>query len=212
MHTVAIANSALTLAHGQNTIQGVLVNGSVGVITAFMTVAEAAQHQKTLLDTRSVQDVKRKKDAVPTFVRERPEAVWPYVRFTNGREMLCIPQEFSQENRDGEMEASRVQVPLILAWALSVHKSQGQTLERVKIDLARTFEKGQAYVALSRATSLKTLEVYNFAAHRVVAHPRVLQWMQAQGGLPVTVAAAEESYDYDAFMDDDEAMAAYHGP
>ena len=87
----------------------------------------------------------------------------------------------------------RLQIPLILAWALSVHKSQGQTLERVKVDLRRTFEKGQAYVALSRATSLETLEVLNFdpskyalrcfvinahALHRVTAHPRVIAWHQ----------------------------------
>ncbi|VDC01939.1 unnamed protein product [Peniophora sp. CBMAI 1063] len=195
----------------KNTIQGVLVNGSVGVITAFMTVAEAARHKMTVVDTRTEKDVKQKKDAVPAIVKQRPEAVWPYVRFTNGREMLCIPQDFNQENRNGDMEASRVQVPLILAWALSVHKSQGQTLERVKIDLARTFEKGQAYVALSRATNLKTLEVYNFAAHRVVAHPRVLAWMRAQKGRPA-VHADSDSYDYDAFMDCEEAMLAYHGP
>lgn len=68
-----------------------------------------------------------------------------------------------------------------MAWALSVHKSQGQTLERVKVDLGRTFEKGQgkvivqstgynffnfvaAYVAISRATTVKQLQVINFDA------------------------------------------------
>ena len=57
--------------------------------------------------------------------------------------MLCPPTDFSSLNGSGEVEARRDQVPLILAWALSVHKSQGQTLERVKVDLGRTFEKGQ---------------------------------------------------------------------
>ncbi|KAL7412222.1 hypothetical protein BDY24DRAFT_342141, partial [Mrakia frigida] len=45
------------------------------------------------------------------------------------------------------------------AWALSVHKSQGQTLERVRVDLQRTFECGQAYVAISRCTSMESLQV-----------------------------------------------------
>ena len=50
---------------------------------------------------------------------------------------------------------------------MSIHKSQGQTLERVKVDLGRVFEKGQAYVALSRATTLDGLQVLNFDPAKV---------------------------------------------
>jgi len=67
-------------------------------------------------------------------------------------------------------------LPLILAWALSIHKAQGQTLDRVKIDLKKIFEKGQAYVALSRATSQAGLEVQNFDKAKVMAHPRVAEF------------------------------------
>jgi ATP-dependent exoDNAse (exonuclease V) alpha subunit len=94
---------------------------------------------------------------------------WPVVKFTNGETRVLTPVNFTVYNGDGEtMMARRLQLPLILAWALSVHKSQGQTLERVKVDLRRTFEKGQAYVALSRATNMEQLQVLNFSHEKYV--------------------------------------------
>ena len=51
-------------------------------------------------------------------------------------------------------------------------------LERVKVDLGKVFEKGQAYVALSRATSLDGLQVLNFNASKVMAHRKVAVWSE----------------------------------
>jgi len=68
----------------------------------------------------------------------------------------------------------------------------------VKVDLGRTFEKGQAYVAISRATTVEQLQVINFDAAKVQAHPRVLEWYHAQ------------SSSVDSDMDNEEAMAAYY--
>lgn len=107
-------------------------------------------------------------------------AVYPVVRFRRMdhtfRNVLLHPETFSVENIDGEVLASRTQIPLILAWALSIHKAQGQTLQYVKVDLAKTFERGQAYVALSRATSKEGLQVLNFLPEKVKTHPKVVEF------------------------------------
>ena len=89
------------------------------------------------------------------------------------RDLLCQPESWKIELPTGEVQASRNQIPLILAWALSIHKAQGQTLERVKVDLGKIFEKGQAYVALSRATCQQGLQILNFDAKKVSAHEKV---------------------------------------
>lgn len=68
---------------------------------------------------------------------------YPVVTFPDGDRLLCTPQAFTIEGYTGNLEARRIQVPLILAWAFTIHKSQGKTLKRVKIDLARAFENGQ---------------------------------------------------------------------
>ncbi|QLQ79934.1 hypothetical protein HG537_0C05830 [Torulaspora globosa] len=104
----------------------------------------------------------------------------PLVRFKTSdmstRTILVEPESWAIEDENEKPLVSRVQLPLMLAWSLSIHKSQGQTLPKVKVDLQRVFEKGQAYVALSRAVSREGLQVLNFDKTRINAHQKVIDF------------------------------------
>lgn len=76
------------------------------------------------------------------------------------------------------MVASRMQLPLKLAYALSIHKSQGMTISSLEVSLEGVFEYGQAYTALSRAVSLDRLIVRGFKPSVVKAHPKVIAFYQ----------------------------------
>ena len=66
------------------------------------------------------------------------------------------------------------QIPLILSWAITIHKSQGVTLDSAVIDVGRNiFEYGQTYVALSRVKSLEGLYLTSFNANKIMANPKV---------------------------------------
>jgi len=157
-----------------------LVNGSLGTVIDFMT--ETTFEIRGGVDDSDVEsDAKRRiRSFANALSNKEGNKEYPLVRFhaVDGtqRNILCVPEDWKVELPTGEVQAARKQLPLILAWALSIHKAQGQTLERVKVDLGKVFEKGQAYVALSRATSQKGLQVLNFQKSKVMAHPRVIQF------------------------------------
>ena len=104
-----------------------------------------------------------------------PTSQWPIVRFTNGVEMTVSPVAFEIRER-GVLHARFDQVPLMLGFAITIHKSQGMTLQRVDLHLAEAFGAGMVYVALSRCRSLDQVTISTFDPRRISACPTALQF------------------------------------
>jgi len=83
----------------------------------------------------------------------------PVVLTSSGHKITADVEEWKLKNDMDKVVAKVTQIPLRLAWALTIHKSQGMTLDSAEIDLSKTFEVGQGYVALSRIKSIKGLKL-----------------------------------------------------
>ena len=114
--------------------------------------------------------------------------LYPVVHFSNGVKMLVREESIFQGGSAGAM--TRSQLPLKLAWSLTVHKSQGMTIERAELQLDDAFDFGQVYVALSRITSLDGLWVRGgrITQSVVKAHPKVKAFYQQNGSSVVANA------------------------
>ena len=100
---------------------------------------------------------------------------FPVVKFMEGQLCVIVPRNFKKEFK-GCGIAIRTQLPLTLAYAISVHKSQGMTIDLLKVDLEGCFAPGQAYVACSRGRGLDRMEIINFRSQEAITSNLVKQF------------------------------------
>lgn len=99
------------------------------------------------------------------------DKVYPFVKFNNGVEMIMARHCWMSETIEGFGVS---QVPLILAWAITIHKSQGATLDLMEIDVGKeVFECGQTYVGLSRVRDLSGLFITSFDPQKIKVNSKV---------------------------------------
>lgn len=96
----------------------------------------------------------------------------PVVKMRNGRSVAVEHDEWRLED-GGRVLARIIQIPLRLAWAITVHKSQGMSLDAAHMDLSQTFEYGQGYVALSRVRTLEGLTLSGLNDKALQVHPEI---------------------------------------
>lgn len=97
----------------------------------------------------------------------------PIVKTRNGERLEVEPADWAVEER-GRIRGQITQVPLRLAWAITVHKSQGMSLDEAVMDLSQVFEFGQGYVALSRVRRLDGLYLLGWNERTFEVHPEIL--------------------------------------
>ncbi|MEA3492204.1 MAG: AAA family ATPase [Campylobacterota bacterium] len=138
-----------------------------------------------------LEELTLKKDAVVLFIKNSPEKGYingttgivtgfdpndnmPIVKISSGRRIKLEQEDWSIENDSGTIIATISQVPLRLAWAITIHKSQGMTLDAAEIDLTKTFEAGQGYVALSRIKTIEGLRLMGLNDMALRVDPLIL--------------------------------------
>lgn len=154
-------------------IKGGLVNGSQGVVIGFQKCDEPKCEPTIRLGSRSQRGLCGGKTLYETTYA-------PVVKFANNTKRRIIA--FESKSRYGTNArpylGTRVQVPLKLAWALTIHKSQGMTLNHLEVSSKDIFERGQLYVALSRCTTLEGVTLTEFNRNQLPPDEDVLNFYE----------------------------------
>lgn len=157
-----------------------LVNGSRGTVVGF------TQHAST----SAFQDVRKHCETLDGFMRDLTRAIpvdkggqgYPVVQFPHTRIVVmpnrwCIPLAENQEDKDElRWYACYESIPLSIAAAITIHKSQGLSLNAAAVSMDDIFAEGQCYVAFSRIRSLAGLSLLSFNPSAVKAHPSAVQY------------------------------------
>lgn len=153
-----------------------LCNGTRGVVVGFETGPSSSS---PLLPVPQIEGPKTTVALMDEIIAEaiRPEPA-PIVQFMNGTRMPILPHTWSTHySRLPEIQISWCQTPLILAWAITVHKSQGLTIDCLSFDPRDVFVPGQLYTALSRARSLNGLGLSSWTDRPThLASPLVIEF------------------------------------
>ncbi|KAJ8487625.1 hypothetical protein ONZ45_g14265 [Pleurotus djamor] len=169
-----------------------LVSGTTGKVIGFHRIDEVSSHANAT-STTAIRAVSLGAEGTPLApdpssapLHQDDDTRYPLVSFPldggDRREAVLLMQhEFRIDDAQGRSLARRHQIPLILAWALSIHRSQGKTLSRVIVNMENIYQCGQAYVALSRCSSLEGLQVVGFHPLRVKTHPDVVAFYKSLG-------------------------------
>ncbi|GAA5880488.1 hypothetical protein JCM16303_005400 [Sporobolomyces ruberrimus] len=181
--TLKLKKGAQVLLLANLNVKGGLVNGSRGVIVDWISAEEVPDEAafgpivqnggpKKSGGAGRIGTEEWRQKAAEDFMDQQEKVFYPLVFFATGQEVIIRPHSWCIDF-DKNNTVARTQIPLQLAWALTIHKSQGQSLDAVCVRLGKTFEKGQAYVALSRARTKEGLRVEGFKPGVVMAHPTV---------------------------------------
>lgn len=147
--------------------------------------------EKIFKSSLVLEEMTLKKDAVVMFIKNNHELGFvngttgvvvdfdketdlPVVKTSYGSLIRVTLEDWTIENDSGNIVAKVSQIPLKLAWAITIHKSQGMTLDSAEIDLSKTFEVGQGYVALSRIKNIDGLRLMGLNDMALCVDPLIL--------------------------------------
>lgn len=99
----------------------------------------------------------------------------PVVQLAGNRRKIKVEPHSWKLEEDGRVRAEVIQLPLRLAWAITIHKSQGMSLDAAEIDLSKSFTPGMGYVALSRVRSLDGLYLAGINAMALRMHEQIYE-------------------------------------
>ncbi|MAJ97070.1 MAG: helicase [Parcubacteria group bacterium] len=165
----------LSKLKGQSTVYDMVSNGRANLVESLKKSVLAPEKLELKIGARVM------------FVKNNPDQEYvngtlgevvdlsgehPVIKTHAGEEIVATPTAWETMD-DNKVLASVAQVPLRLAWAITVHKSQGMSLDAVEVDLSRAFAPGQGYVALSRARTLEGLTLHGLNRTALEVHPYV---------------------------------------